>query len=328
MPDKGDTNQPVSKNGETGVPGKTNHCGTCKKSECSVQIANKTSQKWISCDQCSIWYHGMCQGLQPVDVNAVIKLETLGVRWYCDQCRPNIAPATNSISGVENSSMISKLNNLEQTMQKFTQTYADAARANTERIQKLEQSCETTLKETSQNIKKAVQVNQSAEKMMAKNNAQNEIEARKNNAILYGIEEKENTTAIQQIQELMRLKLYLHCSIPLQAIRIGRRTEDKTRPILLKFSDESTKWEFLKRTNAKDTRTPGVFCKLDTSKEVRDKEFQLRAQIRQLKGDEENANTQYRIRTKESMIRIEQRLPEGEWCLLNPAANQTEETTC
>lgn len=305
-------------------------CGTCNKPECTVQVGNRTSQKWISCDQCSTWFHGMCQGLQAADVNLVIKLEKLGVRWYCDQCRSiikNTIPK-NSLPREENSSTLTKLNDLEQMMKKFTQTYADAAKTNAERILKLEKSCETTLKETSQNIQKAVQINQSAEKMMVQNNQRNEIETRKNNAILYGIEEKENTTAIQEVQELMRFKLYLHCQMPLQAIRLGKKIENKIRPIKLVFADEPSKWEFIKRTNAKNTRVTGVFCKLDTSKEMRDKEFQLRDQIRRLKEDDANANIQYRIRTRETKVEIEERLQSGEWRPLNPALNQTKETTC
>jgi len=45
---------------------KENHvCATCSRpsDKCTVEIANKTSQKWISCDKCSEWLHGISQGL-------------------------------------------------------------------------------------------------------------------------------------------------------------------------------------------------------------------------------------------------------------------------
>ena len=54
-------------------------------------------------------------------------------------------------------------------MKRFTQTYAEAAKANTERIQHLEASCDMALKETSQNVKKVININESAQKVIAKN---------------------------------------------------------------------------------------------------------------------------------------------------------------
>jgi len=77
--------------------------------------------------------------------------------------------------------------------------------------------------------------------LIAKNHALNEVESKKNNAILYGIEEQENITAIQQVEELMRLKIYLRCPVPAQAFRLGRKLFNRPRPIKLHFQDESSK---------------------------------------------------------------------------------------
>jgi hypothetical protein len=299
-------------------------CGACDATECIVQVGNKKTQKvnskWISCDQCAVWYHGMCQGLQNNDVNMIIKLEGQGVRWYCENCVPRLHDVRTDQN--ENSATLSKLDNIEQMVKKFTQSYAEAVKANTESIKRLENYCESALKETSLNIKQAVNINQSAQNLMAKNHAMNEIEARRNNAILYGIEENNEITAMEQVEEILKAKLYLHCPKPIQAMRLGKKTGDRPRPIKIKFQDEATKWSFLKRTNSKETRSPGVFCKVDASKEVRDEEYRLREKMRELKKD--GINSALRIRN----LKIEQKLPSGEWSVMSPANISTKETTC
>ena len=120
----------------------------------------------------------MGQKLHPNDVNAVIRLESLGVKWYCSTCRVKIAVSLPK-NDTENRTTIIKLNNIEEMMKRFTQTYAEAAKANTERIQHLQASCHTALEETSQNVKKVINIHESAQKMIAKSHAQSEIESRK-----------------------------------------------------------------------------------------------------------------------------------------------------
>ena len=43
--------------------------------------------------------------------------------------------------------------------------------------------------------------------MIVRNHTESEIEPRKNNAIMYDIKEKDDTPALKQIEDLMRMKL-------------------------------------------------------------------------------------------------------------------------
>ena len=72
---------------------------------------------------------GMCQELQPNDVNAVIRLEGLGVKWYCSTCRAKIVESLPK-NDTENQTALIKLSNIEEMMERFTQTYAEAAKVN------------------------------------------------------------------------------------------------------------------------------------------------------------------------------------------------------
>lgn len=295
-------------------------CGTCKKIECTADVGARKGAtiktKMIQCDGCSSWYHGFCQELETADVNMIGRLEPHGVKWFCTHCisLPNADTKTNVLN---DPGALSKLGNIEQMVHNLGKTYAEVAKSNTERIQKLEAVCESALKETKQNIKQAADISKSAQALFAKNNEINEAETRKNNAIMCGIEEQESVTTLQQIEDKMKTELFLHCSKPVQAWRLGRKEEGKNRPIKLRFEDEPSKWKFLKRVNNISTRTPGVYCKLDTSKTVRDQEYKLRNQMRELLKNDESP--QYRIRN----MKIEERSPTGEWL----PANTDKETT-
>jgi len=105
---------------------------------------------------------------------------------------------------------------------------------------------------------------------------------RKNNAILYGLNEQK--TAMEDITELMQNSLFKNYDKPLKAFRISQKDEGKIRPINLTFKDEQTKWSFLKRVNH-HLRADKMFCKLDVNKEIRNREYQLREQMRKLKSE-------------------------------------------
>jgi len=68
-------------------------------------------------------------------------------------------------------------------------------------------------------------------------------QARKSNAILYGLTERD--IAMQDVMDLMSKELFKNFNKPVQAIRLGAKTESKNRPIKLRFKDERSKLEFL-----------------------------------------------------------------------------------
>jgi len=66
-------------------------CATCNEIDCTLQGKNnrqiKVLTKWITCDLCNQWYHGICQDLQPADVLCITKLAEKGVSWKYSDCR-------------------------------------------------------------------------------------------------------------------------------------------------------------------------------------------------------------------------------------------------
>jgi hypothetical protein len=189
---------------------------------------------------------------------------------------------------------------------------------NTEKSVKLEQTSAqiagSKQGETAKDVKTALQLSSTTQALLAKDLEKKDNEARKNNAILYGLPESEST-AMTDIQEFMKRELFKNFDQPEQAIRLSQKISGKSRPIKLRFADEKAKWDFIKRVNA-NLRGEEMFCKLDVSKDVREQEFKLREEVRTLKQKQDG--TGYRVRS----MNIQQKTESGEWENMKPAINK------
>ena len=190
-----------------------------------------------------------------------------------------------------------------------------------------EQSYYQALMSNIESMNKAVNANEQnirkSQDFLQQTLDQSDAEARKVNAILYGINEVEQTKAIEQVKELLNNECFSKSPMPVSAFRLGAKKDNTTtpRPIKVKFNDEASKWEFVKRVNA-NLKSQRIFCKLDTSKEFRDKEYALRQRLQKLKADD--SNQKYRIR--DMQIQSLQS-DSGNWVVVKPAQNQTNPTT-
>ena len=303
------TNGKNSQNVRSGEDSNNNtdeKCSTCGETECVLQGRQnkliKVTSKWITCDTCNLWYHGLCQELQPAEVTSITKLASKGVRWHCTECIEKF----NNINGDKNAQIINaktakQIDNIESMVKSFT--------LNSNHLQEIERKWSDVLKQNTENINKNIHVAQQAKTLMEKSHQLQEEESRKNNAIVTGILEDENKTAIEHIQELMKLECFTKSNLPIQAIRLGRKTEntEKKRPIKVRFEDEQTKWEFVKRFNNHTLRSRNIYCKLDESQVVRNQQFQLRQEVNKLKS--ENVGKEYRVRN----LQIQEKKESGEW---------------
>lgn len=180
-------------------------CRTCKEIECHMSSKrgnqHKVNSKWISCDLCSEWYHGMCQDLQNSDIAFLDKNEEKGIKWFCNTCCPQINAAAkgnneNSLGGLAavaaNSAATEKLSNIEN-MIKHMATASDNLEG---RMEKLEKTYSEALQSNREGIKKSNEINSSARAILQQHHEANQQEARKNNVILYGVTEKSESTAL------------------------------------------------------------------------------------------------------------------------------------
>lgn len=319
MPPKADMVKQNANNEKAHGPDENSICSFCNEKTCfGVMTTGTGSQKrekkqkvkfeWIACDICCRWYHGNCQGLQPEEVISITKLDDRGVKWFCADCLPSLTEQSDraslkKLAGIEQ--MIASLDNKVDTYQNQT----------TEEVKRLEKSWAEIASpgELSQDIKKAVQLTSTTQALLSKDLDKKDTEARKNNAILYGL--PENKTAMDDIQELMKNEFFQTFNVPEQAVRLGAKTESH-RPIKLRFANETAKWEFIKRANSK-LREKNIFCKLDVSAQTREQEFKLRERVRALRQNKDDS--EYRIRN--GAIQQKDKTT-GEWVRMKPETQQ------
>jgi hypothetical protein len=130
--------------------------------------------------------------------------------------------------------------------------------------------------------------------LMQKNIDHADNEARKLNAILFGVAEKPEKKVADQVQQFMTSECHLQNPGHVSAYRLGKVQEqqNKPRPIKVLFKDEEDKWAFLKRINEVFKDNPDIYCLKDRPKEVRDQEYELRKATRALR--EENPGKKFR----------------------------------
>ena len=293
-------------------------CQKCSKDEIENQVM-------ISCDCCELWFHNQCQNLNKTEANLIAKGMSKGIKWFCTSCCPSLMVMKSNQKTKttdERLDMIAlSIKSLNDKMSSTT-----SARSVTDRNAP-EQSYYQALMSNIESMNKAVNANKQnirkSQDFLQQTLDQSDAEARKVNAILYGINEVEQTKAIEQVKELLNNECFSKSPMPVSAFRLGAKKDNTTtpRPIKVKFNDEASKWEFVKRVNA-NLKSQRIFCKLDTSKEFRDKEYALRQRLQKLKADD--SNQKYRIR--DMQIQSLQS-DSGNWVVVKPAQNQTNPTT-
>lgn len=304
-------------------------CGKCKEVECVGTIGNGRKKVyktlWISCDACAVWYHAICQDLQNADANSIKKLANHGVRWYCDTCISKKCEGdTVGNTSLHHKTTINKLDGIEKAIKEMQKSYSAALQTNTEQIAQLKENYAQVVQKSAKQIEMATVSNENTEKMLRRQQQMNEAESRKLNAIIYGINEEESPV-LDQVKQFMTRECFKKSNPPVMAMRLGRKSSDedenrKPRPIKLVFENESSKWDFVKRVNSGTMKQENIFCKIDTSQEVRNQEWVLREKIRELKGSDVTA--EYRIRN----LQIEQKQLSGNWELLKPEVKEKETT--
>lgn len=310
----GDNSDPPS-------PGRKNSkCKTCDDKDCYIKNTKGQKQKflskWIKCDLCREWFHGMCQSLANKNVDFLDNMDNKGVKWFCDMCIPQLESAIGGQADgklaplADNSMANSKLRTIEEMVSKIASTMNISNAALDARMEKLETSYAEAVKSNTEGMKKGIEINSSAKVLLERNIEHSQTEQRKNNAIIYGVREEDGKRAHEQIMEIMRKDCFQSTKQPIKVTRLqtaGPRNGNPARPIKVEFPDEHSKWEFLKRANA-TLRADKIFCKLDESKETRDRQYALRQQIKQMK-ENDDSDKEYRIRN----LKIQVKTDSGEW---------------
>ena len=101
---------------------------------------------------------------------------------------------------------------------------------------------------------------------------------------------------LEDVDEIIR-KTGIHCPLNNNLVhRLGKKiiSEDRLRPrpVRVCCRSESEKWEVLNAINAQGT--PGIFARLDLSKEEQERDFCLRHELKEKRG--QNPDVKFKIR--------------------------------
>ena len=296
-------------------------CPVCGEGESQNQVM-------ISCDGCVKWFHNNCQKLSKQDAIVIAKCEGKGVKWFCQSCYP----AIKLIKPDDSKTTDQKLDLIALSIKDLNDKIANPVNIQSEKAEKpyyeaLMKNFEKNIDDINKSVKDNKENIKASQNILQQTLDQNDAEARKVNAILYGIPETNNKKTVDELKEFMRHDIFIRSPEPISAFRLGaRRDRQQPRPIKIKFNDEESKWEFIKRVGGK-FRDENIHCKLDTPKALRDKEFILRQELKKLRNDNETTN--YRIRDMQIQV---QQAETGNWVVLRPvavpASAQSKETTC
>ena len=270
---------------------------------CSCGVESCDDTQWIQCDQCSCWYHGVCQNFNKTEVNYISKLSIKGVKWECKKCvkRPG--------NELEN-----KVSAIEESVKRMEQLLKEHGVQTETRLQTFEKTYSAVVKENVENMCDKLQTTATSTQAMLTQQLQDkEQEARKNNAIIYSLTETEDSEDTQDtVAVFLERECFQDTCHPIESTRLGKKKE-QPRPIKVRFNNEQEKWQFVKRVNA--MKIDGVFCKLDSSKATRNDEWALRERVRELRAKDDSIH--YRIRD----MAIQQQSESGDWEKMNPASS-------
>ena len=265
-------------------------CGTCSKA---------VGSDCIECEICKKWHDLKCVKLHSADVKTIKKA---GVHWFCEKC--------DRFGGNDGNSGIfaheKRIENLEKNIEGIKQTIDESLSKHTELVKasyaevlknfdKKSEVIQGTIERQSEEIvKKQESISKEREKQLQRNK----------NFIIFGIQENDQISdTIQAVKDLLTSRCHIDVSHLMlnsgNVHRIGAKQIDRNRPVRISLDSEAAKWEILKRLNAQ--KIPGIFGRLDLTKEEQEKDFQLRQELK--KKREEHPGTTFKI-VKHQVVQI------------------------
>ena len=293
---------------------------------CSIccEVPKKTDQI-INCSFCQKPSHSAC--LKITKSTLSLLLERKNVHWFCDRCEKKVSTVFKNVESLktkvdclenmaaqsepkldefrkEVESLNNKINHLSKQLQALTSG-----------VQKLEGYVEDEVKKSKKSwsdVGKTVENELSSVKkeiINVEKNIENkeslavERELRKNNIIIFGVEEHENLENQRQADlklcsDLFKLMLDDSAKSTLikRMIRIGRKKEGINRPILMQFTEYSTKNLFMESLfKLKNSKFEKLSISHDMTKQDRATQKEM---VKDAREKQENHQGEFKFRVR------------------------------
>ena len=273
---------------------------SAKNSEClkcflECEEYHKALQYYL----CEKWFHNECVGIADKAYHAINKLEN-NIQWVCLSCekeKDNLK--------IENLSLKKNIAELKND-NKILNNACKEVKKNLDNL-KIDIKNDV-LKE----IREEINLHRNAEQNTGRSNdnalnlreeivkaikEEEERKERKCNLVIYNLEESKKQSGkdrdledLEKIKDVFKNNMKVENFQIVKSFRMGRKVNSdsvegaRSRPILIKLSDEAEKWNLLK--NAKELRDAEgwkrkIGISLDLCKEDREKDKKLRAELKQ-----------------------------------------------
>ena len=269
--------------------GKENKCGTC-----NVMVGVKAKALW--CDMCEIWYHTKCINIKDEIYNSL--KEWQNVSWVCDACIKN----KKSVRKKEGKSEMDLIKKMDEMLKKIDE---NSKREQEERENIKEQlkvmtdqnaSLYKRLDDIESNIEDKIdrkielKMTDKEESLIrkVKKEIDEEIDKyrREDNIVILGMQEGEDQQKIRSLMEELELE---NTEDSYKWTRIGKQSQQKSRPILIKPKNrnENLKGQMLKNAkrlkNTNKEELKNVIITADQTINEREKSKKLREELRERK---------------------------------------------
>ena len=256
---------------------KRNPCGACGENV-------DTSVSSITCDACKKWHHLGCTELAEEDIT-FYKGRASKFKWFCRLCDPKVTEVLTYFEKFQKMT-----NELIKVEKKIDNKLADFQK----KIEKLEKT------NTSAKVEKKIE--EKIENIEAEKVEKELIEAKKNNLVYFGIPE----TVAEEPAEKLEYDRGVFIEINgekeeefddeqiTDMFRIGKKSENAPRPLIVKFKDFETRSEYLKNgVNLKNDDGSKIFVNLDLTPTQRAERKNL---VKQMNHRRENGEPNLVIR--------------------------------
>jgi len=226
---------------------KIDTCGHCKK-KCTPTC------EALQCDLCSSWVHASCEGFSKKQYSSISQLTKSldNVMFYCrlNNC------VTRSKQFIFASVEATQATN-DSTLQSLIEEQDTIRQALTEMSEKVNQIC--SMNQSLEKELKSIPIpsNQAPQSTIVANSPSNpseiveeylDRERRKSNLIVYNLQEPNNVQTTSErsnidrnnLTQLFHSELHIENVEITKCIRLGRATQNKTRPVLITIPDSNS----------------------------------------------------------------------------------------
>ena len=288
-----------------------NKCGRCKTYLLKTP-KNKGDQS-LMCDCCNLYYHIRCVGVSDEKLKILDDADT---HWYCSICNIAAGKLKAQVTVLEanylelKSDLDTVTTNLQVQTDKLKQVEDNFTKDLTAKFSNLQSQIDELKKDTSEpemnnlsspklDVPKIRSLITDEIKEFKRDDEELKLqEKKKNNLIFFKVPEKVFETNDELlIDDFNKLKqacepIEIQEKDISQLFRIGKKTTEKTRPIVVTFKDEELRMKVLKKSRDMELKTEdGEIIKLsvstDKTPKQRETERKLREEIAQRKAQGE-----------------------------------------